>query len=87
VGEGIMGYYGVAESGKPGSNRPVSFKIHVDGQPLSSRILSQDAKTHWFFARLQPTEAEETEVIFTIDAKNVRHRHFCFYAQMVDAVH
>ena len=88
VGDAIIGFYGVAESGKKGGNKPVDFRIEVDGEALLERTSRQDAHTHWFSspvaADADPDGDGSVRVTFTVEAKRTAFRQLCFYAQMVD---
>jgi hypothetical protein len=87
VGDAIVGYVGVAESGKRGKGRPVDLLIEVGGEKLLKKTSRREARRNWFH---RPLDAKHrgvdgvTEVVFTVSAQDPRHRHLCFYAQMID---
>ena len=90
LGDAIVGYYGVAESGKKGKNRRVDLDVRVDGELLLAGRSRRDAVTHWFQAPLSQLEAVDADgdgevaVSFTVSAERTGFRQLCFYAQMVD---
>jgi len=87
VGDAIVGYVGVAESGKRGKGRPVDFLVEVGGEKLLKKTTRREARRNWFHQRLDAKhhgDAEVTDVVFTVSAKDPRYRHLCFYAQMID---
>ena len=85
AGHAIVGYYGIEREGRlMYRRRPVSFQIHVDGQPLYSGETEADNRMHWFNARLDPNNRARKTVTFSVNAPNISRRYFCFYAQMVD---
>ena len=86
LGDAIVGYMGVAESGKRGKGRPVDLTIEVGGNELLKKSARREARVNWFHRALSPehrAQGESAEVVFRVSAKDPRHRHLCFYAQMV----
>ena len=85
--DALVGYVGVTESGKRGKGRPVDLVVDVGGKRLFKKTTRREARRHWFH-RAIPTDAFDadgrTEVVFTVEATDPRHRHLCFYAQMVN---
>ncbi|MGB0589888.1 MAG: DUF6541 family protein [Myxococcota bacterium] len=87
VGDAIVGYVGVAESGKRGKGRPVDLLVEVGGEKLLKKTSRREARRNWFHRALDAKHQGAdgvTEVVFTVSAKDPRHRHLCFYAQMID---
>ena len=86
LGDAIIGYVGVAESGKRGKGRPVDLRVDVGGTRLLKKTSGREARRNWFHRALGPehrVQGERGEVVFTVSADDPRHRHLCFYAQMV----
>jgi hypothetical protein len=87
VGDAIVGYVGVAESGKRGKGRPVDLLVEVGGEKLLKKTSRREARRNWFHRPLESAHRGVdgvTDVVFTVSAKDPRHRHLCFYAQMIN---
>ncbi|MBN1655216.1 MAG: hypothetical protein JXA30_15715 [Deltaproteobacteria bacterium] len=85
-GDALIGYYGIEYEGRLLKlQRPVSFSIMVDGTTRYQAETERDAEMYWFnIAVGRPVGKRRASVAFSVEASNVRRRHLCFYAQMVD---
>jgi hypothetical protein len=85
-GDALIGYYGVEYEGRLlRLKRPVSFSIMVDGNNRYQAETERDAEMHWFYLPIGRSRAKHwANIAFSVEAKNVRRRRLCFYAQMVD---
>ena len=85
VGDAIVGYYGIERAGRlMRKKRPVDFEVFAGGERLYSGATESDNKMHYFIAPLAGVRGERTHVRFSVKAKNVSKRYFCFHAQVVD---
>jgi hypothetical protein len=83
-GDAIVGYYGVERAGRlMRLTRPVDFKVSVDGKPTYQGATVSDNKMHWFEAKVGGRR-RNVNVMFTVSARNISKRFFCFYAQMAE---
>ncbi len=83
-GDAIVGYYGVERAGRlMRLTRPVDFKVLVDGKTSYEGATTSDNKMHWFKAKVGGPR-RTVNVMFTVSARNISKRFFCFYAQMAD---
>lgn len=85
-GDALVGYYGVEYEGRLlRLHRPVSFSIMVDGNNRYQAETERDAEMFWFNVPIGRSRGNRwADVAFSVEAKNVRRRRLCFYAQMVD---
>jgi hypothetical protein len=86
AGDALVGYYGVEFEGRLlKKRRPVSFSIMVNGHKLYEELTIKDTLMHWFRIPIRERfGSRRVSVAFSVEAENVRKRHLCFYAQMVD---
>lgn len=82
--DGMIGYFGVAESGSKENGPPVTLSVGVDGIERYSAETTQDETLHGFELPLSKwAEDGEADVTLKVDAKQTGVRHLCFNAQTV----
>jgi hypothetical protein len=87
AGDAIVGYYAIAHSGRLLNQwRPASFSISVGGGTVFSGTTEEDSHIYWFKVPVREPGwgRYKVSVAFSAKAIDVRQRHLCFYAQMVD---
>ncbi len=85
-GDALVGYYGIEYEGRLlRLQRPVSFSIMVDGHNRYQAETERDTEMYWFNIPIGRSRSKRrADIAFSVEARNVRKRHLCFYAQMVD---
>lgn len=87
AGHALVGYYAIAHSGRLLNMwLPTEFSISVGGNVAFSGTTEEDSHIYWFNIPVRARDAKpyRVPVSFSTKAPDVRQRHLCFYAQMVD---
>jgi hypothetical protein len=87
AGHALIGYYAIAHSGRLLNMwLPTEFSISVAGNVAYTGTTGEDSHIYWFNIPVRARDAKpyRVPVSFSTKAVDVRQRHFCFYAQMVD---
>jgi|SRR5690554_4245304 len=80
--DAIVGYYGIAGSGKASRQAPAEMSVAVNGIIVATFNSEQKGELATFEIPLKNSNKSH-EVTFEISAKDVSQRHFCFNAQGV----
>jgi hypothetical protein len=82
--DGMMGWFGVAESGSQAGSPPVDFSVAVDGVTRYTASTEQDETLHGFELPLSKWVSDgQADIRFSVRADQTGMRHFCFNAQTV----
>lgn len=79
----IVGYYGIAGSGRSSRQAPAEMSVIIDGVSIATYKSEKKAELETFEIPLERS-GKLHEVSFEISAKDVAQRHFCFNAQAVE---
>jgi len=80
--DAIVGYYGIAGTGKSSRQAPAEMSIAVDGIIAETFKSERAAELAVFEIPLENANVPH-EITFEISSKDVSRRHFCFNAQAV----
>jgi hypothetical protein len=87
AGEAIVGFYGIVESGKSSAAKPTNFKVGVDGVfRHTGKVKGTQQISEFQIPLEEAADGEAIDVVFDVRAPNIKKRHFCFNAQVVDLV-
>lgn len=79
LGDGLVGFFGVANSGHATSASPIDFDVLLDGVEVFSGKVSRKHRRQWLSIPASGT----SNVTFRVSTNNADRKHFCFYAQTV----
>jgi hypothetical protein len=84
VSDGMIGWFGVAESGSQANGAAVKLSVAVDGIERYTAQTTQDETLHGFELPLQKwTDGGRADLTVSVSAERTGMRHFCFNAQTV----